>query len=342
MPNGLLRTPWTAGISAAAALLTVAPQALAGAPEFEAALTGRAADEFASVCPGATTVGAACDGTICGAKVTLDPGGVGDRNLTLNGSTYNLHDATQPIDINAASLLNAMCSVSAGDPFMAGGGAIAMQNMQVEAFIANSGFVRSSGQVSAVVPGPTLSVGGAYERGSDTNAFLIPVNYAKNLSDKSFFNLQGNFLYGSRTKLSQYGFNLSPAVGMEFRKPTTTYAVGGFLPIAWSKASLADTDASFSAYAVGAGGIGTVTAMVGKTQLSGGASVSARKTGGSLATPMTIVAHAVHPLSAVVDGFATASYGNDLAGSGAGYFALGGGAALGKSQLGVRGFFGSG
>lgn len=305
-------------------------------------MSGRAKEQWDSACPNTFTTGSACDATLCGTKVTLPTGPAVSRPLNINGTDYDLHDANQPIDVNAAALLNAICSVGAGDPFMAAGGSIAMQNAQIESFIANSGFLRSGGQVTSIVPGPSLSVGGAYERGSDTNAFLIPVNYAKNLSDKHFFNLQGNFLYGSRTKLSQYGFNLSPALGMEIRKPTATYAVGGFIPIAWSKASLADTDASFSAYAVGAGGIGTATTMLGNTQLSGGASVSARKTGGTLASPLTIVAHAVHPLSTAIDGFATASYGNDLAGSGAGFFSLGAGAAFGKSQLGLRGFFGSG
>lgn len=337
-----LAVPLIASPLAASAILLFAPSASAGGPEFYAHLTGRAKSEWDSACPDAFTTGAACDANVCGTKVTLSAGPAVSRPLSINGTDYDLHDdVDQPMDLRAASLLNAICSVGGGDPFMAAAGSFAMQNAQVEAFMANAGLLRTEGQVTAVLPGPTLTIGGAYERGTDTNAAVLPVAYAKNLSDKHFLNVQGSLLYGKRTDLSQFGFNISPALGYEMRKPKTTWGFGGFVPLAYASASLVDTDAKYSAYTVGLGGIATVTTLSGRTVLSAGMSASARKTSGTAASPITIVGRAVHPLSVVADGYATASFGTDPLGSGASMFSMGAGAAFGNKDFGLRGFIGS-
>lgn len=352
--SGRTRKGWTvaAGVLAATFVLLGTRQASANAPQFVAALTGRAADEWQAACATATTIGTACDTTICGAKITIEPGGNPlVRNLVVNDTTYNLHDvATNPVDLAAAALLNSLCAAGGGDPFVAGVGSFAVQSGQIESFM-----LRSESQVSAGrVPGSVLRVGGAYERGSgSTNGFLLPVSYERNVSDTQFFSIHGSFLYGTRGSgatqadgrgvpgMHQYGVTLTPAYGMEMSKGTSTYALGGYVPIAYSKASLVDAGQTFSAYAMGIGGIGTLTTQRNKTTLSGGLAFAGRKTGGAFTLPVTALVRAVHPLSTMFDGYGSLSYGNDPVGAKTGLLTIAAGAAAGKTEFGIRGFLGS-
>ncbi|MBK8998680.1 MAG: hypothetical protein IPM35_23405 [Myxococcales bacterium] len=341
------------------AVLAVAERASANAPEFVAALDGRAADEWQAECATATTTGTPCDTTICGANITIEAGGSPtQRNLEINGHTYNLHDVTtERIDLAAAALLNAICASGPGDPFVATAGAFGIQRLQIEAFMARARSTRGRGGIEIVtLPVSAISVGAEYERGSDSsNAFIVPVSYARNLSDTLFMSVSGSFLYGLRAgadptpatggsvpALRQWGFDLTPSVGMEKRAGRATYAVGGYLPVAYSKTTLEDSDVGFSAYAVGAGGIGTLTAPAGNTTLNAGLALAGRKTGGAFSVPGTALVRAVHPLSLLIDGYGSLSYGHDPVGSKAGLFAVAAGVGFGKYQLGARGFLSPG
>lgn len=347
------------GFLCAFSVLATAGRARANAPEFVAALSGRAADEWQAECATATTVGDPCDATLCGANIKLEPGGVPtQRILEINGQSYNLHDVgTQRIDLAAAALLNAICAAGPGDPFVAGAGALGTQARQIEAFMtrARSSYA-NAGAPAVSLPVSMISVGAAYERGSDSsNAFVLPVAYQRNLSESSFMNVGGNFFYGFRAgagataatggsvpALQQYGFALTPSLGMERRIGRATYAFGGYLPVAYSRTTLEDTDAGFSAYAVGAGGIGSFTTLAGSTTLNAGLAVAGRKTDGAFSLPGTALVRAVHPFSALLDGFGSLSYGHDPVGGKAGLFSLAAGAAFGKYEAGLRGFLSPG
>lgn len=100
-------------------------------------------------------------------------------------------------------------------------------------------------------------------------------------------------------------------------------------------------DATFNSWALGAGGIGTATCVVGETALTGALSVAGRYTSSGGALPFTGLARVVHPFSWLLDGFATVSYGMDPFAAKSGFFSAGGGIAIGKVELGYRGFFGS-
>lgn len=358
------RSAATGGVIAAILVLAITREAGANAPEFVAALQGRAADEWKAECATATTVGDPCDATICGANVTIEPGGSPtQRDLVINGYTYNLHDVgTERIDLAAAALLNAICAAGAGDPFAAAAGALGTQTVEIEAFMRRvqaSSRPRSGGAMDVAtvdLPVSVLSVGGAYERGSDSsNAFLLPFSYARNLNDSQFMRIAGSFMYGFRAgaestpatggsvpSLTQYALSLTPSFGMEVRKGKSTYAVGGYVPMAYSHATLEDSDVGFTAYAVGAGGIGTLTSQAGRTSLNAGVALAGRKTGGAFSLPATVLGRAVHPLSLLLDGYGGVSYGHDPVGAKAGLLGLTAGVAAGKWEAGMRGFVGAG
>ena len=344
------------GAGAGVLVLFCAGEARANAPEFVAALTGRAADEWDKECATATTVGDPCDTTICGVNVTIEPGGdPNNRVLDLNGNTYNLHDtATDRVDLAAAALLNAVCSVGGGDPFAAASGSFAVQNGQIETFMARGGVAGVAQVRTGMVPVSILSLGGAYERGSgSSNGFHLPFSYARNLSSTQFMAVSGSLFYATRGSgdtqpdggevpgLSQVGFALTPSFGMEMDRGKSTYAFGGYVPIAYSKASLKDTDESFSAYGVGVGGIGTMTTKAGKTDVAGGLALAARKTGGAFTLPATGLVRAIHPISTVLDGYGSLSYGYDPVGAKLGLLTIGAGAAMGDMEFGLRGFVSS-
>lgn len=124
--------------------------------------------------------------------------------------------------------------------------------------------------------------------------------------------------------------SLTPSVGLETRKGKSTYALGGYVPITYSKATLEGSDATFSAYAVGAGGVGTLTTCSGRTSLNAGIALAGRKTGGAFSLPATVLGRAVHPLSSLFDGYGSVSYGHDPIGSKVGLLALAAGVATGK------------
>ncbi len=352
-PQGARRTRVAVATGATALVLLCAGEASANAPEFVAALTGRAADQWENDCANATITGDPCDTTICGVNVTIEPGGdPNTRILEVNGKSYNLHDtATNRVDLAAAALLNAVCSVGAGDSFAAASGSFAAQNAQIETFMARGG-VSGVAQVRAgTVPMSVLSLGGAYERGSNSsNGFHLPFAFAKNLSQTQFMNISGSLFYATRGPgdtqpdggevpgLSQFGFSLTPSFGMEMDQGKTKYAFGGYVPIAYAKASLKDTDESFSAYGVGIGGIGTMSTQLGRTDVSGGLAFAGRKTGGAFALPVSGLVRAVHPVSTMLDGFGSVSYGNDPVGAKLGLLTLGAGVATGEMEFGARAF----
>lgn len=243
------------------------------------------------------------------------------------------------------------------DPFVATAGALGTQRLQIEAFMTRARSAQVSGSAGIwTLPVSAISIGAEFERGSDSsNAFILPVSYARNLSDTLFMSVSGNFLYGFRAgadptaatggsvpALRQYGFSFTPAVGMEKRSGRSTYAVGGYLPVAYSKTTLEDSDVGFSAYSVGAGGIGTLTTPAGNTTLNAGLALAGRKTGGAFALPATALVRAVHPLSTLIDGYGSLSYGHDPVGAKAGLLAIAGGVSFGSYELGARGFLSPG
>lgn len=358
MPNCPFRASVPAAGFVAACLVLFPRVASANAPEFVAALDGRASDEWDAECATTTTVGDPCDTTICGADITIEPGGnPTQRNLVINGTTYNLHDVTtERIDLAAAALLNAICASGAGDPFAASAGSLGTQAAQIETFMTRARSTWGSRTEVVSIPVSVLSVGGAYERGSDSsNTFLVPFAYARNLSDSLFMNVSGSFLYGLRggaaattatqgevPGVRQWGLSLTPSMGMEKRRGNSTYAFGGYLPIAYSSTSVEDSDQGFTAYGVGAGGIGTLTTQAGKTNLNAGLALAGRKTGGAFSLPATALVRAVHPLSVLFDGYGSVSYGHDPIGAKAGLFSVSAGATAGKYELGARLFLSPG
>ena len=355
-PRKARRPHGAVAVSATLLVLLCAGEAKANAPEFVAALTGRAAEEWENECANATITGDPCDTTICGVNVTIEPGGdPNNRTLEVNGKSYNLHDTdTDRVDLAAAALLNALCSVGAGDSFAAASGSFAAQNVQIETFMARGGAAGVGMVRAGTVPVSVLSLGGAYERGSNSsNGFHLPFAYARNLSRTQFMNVSGSLFYASRGPgdtqpdggevpgLSQLGFSLTPSFGMEMDQGKTKYAFGGYLPIAYAKASLKDTDESFSAYGVGVGGIGTVNTQLGRTDVAGGLAFSGRKTGGAFSLPVSGLVRAVHPVSTMLDGFGSVSYGHDPVGAKLGLLTLGAGVATGEMEFGARAFLGA-
>lgn len=344
-----------AAACAAAVVLLGAREARANAPEFVAALTGKAADQWQAACATATTTGSACSTTICGAEIAIDPGGnPTSRNLLINGTQYNLHEVTtNRTDIAAAALLNALCSAGGGDPFVASAGSFALQGQQIEAFTARAGARYGARAAGGQMPVSVLSVGGSYERGAgSSNGFLLPISYARNLSETQFVNLSGSLVYATRGEgspqpdgrvvpgLRQLALALTPSYGMEKRRDDLTFALGGYVPISYASASVVGTDQSLSSYSLGVGGIGTATAQVGGAVLSGGAAFSARKTGGALTVPITALVRAVRPLSVLFDGYASINYGHDPVGAKTGLLTVAAGVSSGNTELGLRGFLG--
>lgn len=204
---------------ASAAVLLAAKAAVAGVPAFEQVLTGRAKDEYFNLCPDASTVGAACSGKICGQDIAMDPGGNPlVRNVTINGTAYNMHDPTGTTDVAVAALFNTVCGTGNGDPMAVAAGAIGMQIENMEAFSRAAAFHRMGWQPEGLVPGSMISVGGIYERGTGTNGGILPVSYSKNLSASSFINVPAAFSYAHRENAGQYGISVSPAYGFDIRQ----------------------------------------------------------------------------------------------------------------------------
>lgn len=320
------------------------------------ALSGRARDEYLAACGDATS-GNACASSVCDRDVTLDTGIPGaDRNLSVDGVVFNIHDTAQPVDVAAAELLNTLCSFAPGDPFAAAQGSLGTQMLQLQSFARHSAFGLRPGEVApgaapgapgaapvvvTAVPVSVLSVGGAFEKGTDTTGFHLPFAYARNLSATQFLNVAGGLSYASREEMTQIGVSLTPAYGYLKRDGTTRFGFGAYVPLSFATTSISTIDDGYTSFAFGGGAIGTLSLKFSETTLSGGLATAARPTDTAFTVPTTSLVHVQHPVSLLVDLFAMASYGLDPASSGTGYFIGGAGAAIGKWEVGYRGFFGS-
>ncbi|HMR10360.1 MAG TPA: hypothetical protein PKA88_31500, partial [Polyangiaceae bacterium] len=305
--------------------------ARANVPEFEDALRGRARAEYFEVCPTASTVGSACTGTVCGKTITLDPGGNAVlRNIDIDGQVFNLHSPQNKPDLAVADLLNAQCDGS----FAATSDVIAMQDM----LIADVAQRASLQQVA-----PSVLRGGLfYERGSDNNAGVAPFSFAQDLSRSQFLHLSGALSYASRPDASQVGLSLMPSWALKMDSPRLKYGIAAYAPLHVAHASIAVIDESVTQWAAGVGGIFTGSTLLKQTGVHGGVAVAARQTHSTTTLPASVLARVTHPVSLLVDIFASGAYGLDPLNAGTGFADLRAGAALGEWEVAYRALLGKG
>ncbi len=315
------------------ALTLCATDVAAGVPEMEDLLVGRARDEYFGSCPDASTVGAACQGTICGADFTLDPGGgPGPRVMTIDGTAFDLHSTTAPVDLSVADLINARCS----DALLASAGPTALHSSLLAEVSRRIGTARGAHGRSEI------AVGGALELGPDTKGVQLPFAYARSLSPTLFANATGSFAYASRPESSHVALAALPSIGTIVESPSVGLAFGAYAPLSFASTTFGGIDDGRTTLVGGVGGIGTFETDLGRVGLAGGLAAAGRFSDAGATVPVTATVTATHPLAVLVDAFAAASLGLDPLNSGTTVGIVGAGVAVGDFDIGYRAIFATG
>lgn len=319
-------------VAAAAGSLVLPRTAAAGLPQMEDALVGRANEEWFARCPDGSTTGVACQGSVCGVDFALE-GAALQRFITVDGTAWDLH-AGNGEDLAVAGLLNAVCN----DTAAVFTGPLGMQNVLGQDFgrLSLNRLLPSLGQrlgVDAAAlpettkganplgtgrgmvtadPGPLLGLGGAVELGSSGYySFMVPVSYAHSFSRDAFANVNAAI---SHAILPEGGFtklNALPSYGVLGGDQRFNWGWGAYAPIDVAYTSISVIDYSLTAFDVGVGSIGVASALIGRTQVAGGAVVDVRySSAAGTQLPMTALVRALHPIS-IIDAFASLSIGSN-------------------------------
>ncbi|MBN1611082.1 MAG: hypothetical protein JW940_30905 [Polyangiaceae bacterium] len=309
----------TATVLAIVGTLVFPRVAVAGLPEMEDSLVGRANQAWFDQCPDGSTTGVACQGTVCGVDFTLDAAAA-QRFITIDGNAWDLHSGAGH-DFAVAGLLNTACNDSAAIVTSP----IGMQNLMGLDLIRNGlgrampgsrlrggAAAGTGGGVVTADPGPTLSYGGALELGSSGYySGTLPIAYAHDFSRDVFANVNGALSYAILPEGGFTKFNALPSVGALGGSSKFSWGVGGYAPIAFSYTSISLIDYSLTAYDVGVGAVGVASAYVGRTQIAGGAVADIRTSSAAgTQAPMTALVRVLHPVS-LVDAFGSVAIGSN-------------------------------